>query len=500
MGVSNMLKRIDFLGGDINFYHRNFNKLKTNFGGFMSILISFLFALLILGFGQDFFERKNPAFVKSSISLNQIPVYSINNNNLSLAFRLENIDNELYNHEENFEIIPSYLLFIKNNETGLLDIKEIPISIVPCNKKYFTLDLSLDGLKCVNFNNTLLGGSLSQGYWGLLEIFIKNCKEGEYSSTGKQCSSTDHKRKELDGSIYFTVYIQKSIVNPDDYHGGLKSRVKSEQFRLNAHLYNYMELFLSESVMDTDYGWLLTDVSSTRLLGLTSINDNYSYFANLLTNNSAGFIGAFSLNFIPELDKYYRKYPKAQELAAQVGGILKIFLEVGYIMVGAFSLNHCQLDLSEYLMNKNDSEQLSFNSSVIKNNTKNDSPTPEHKNATKVNPNFMNLAEKSNMTVNRLELSESNYLGNNNKSEVKLNNLINKPRPLDNSSYAIKNVTSNNNNTDSLKNNKQSTINIKDKINRKSLNENELKLVNEQDIKVGINYQIQLLILGKNCY
>lgn len=499
------IKRLDFLGGEIRLRYQDETKLKTNFGGMMSILISFLFVLLIIGFGQDFFARKNPTFIKSSISLDKVPMYSISNDIFSLAFRLENMDNNLYNKDEMFEIVSSYILFTRNNDTGLLDVNEIDISLIPCTNDYFPLaHTDLDGLMCVKFNDTLLGGSLAQGSWGLLEIYVATCQEGKLSSKGKPCSTTEQKIKELDGSIYFSVYIQKSIVNPDDYHGGLKSLITSEQFRLNGHLFNYMELFFAESMMETDYGWLLTSISTTNMLGLTAVKKNFSFYSNLLTDNSGGYVGGVSMNFIPERDKYFRKYPKAQDLAAQVGGILKIFLEIGYFIVGAFSLNYCQLGLSDYLLNFK--ETGNHNTSQIANslNQKQQVINSRLKQPSKeVRLSIVNLADKSSFPINQPAICDNNNINASNYfavPEVKKNNLI----KMRKSSYdnIVQKSLATNTKTD-LPNivstlQKEQPINKRDVLNKDFINKEDKNChyVKDFDIKVSNNYLLFRLEQG----
>lgn len=55
-----MIKKFDFLGDDLTFYYKDSKKIKTSFGGLISIVLLFFLVLLLAGFGRDFFLKIKP--------------------------------------------------------------------------------------------------------------------------------------------------------------------------------------------------------------------------------------------------------------------------------------------------------------------------------------------------------------------------------------------------------------------------------------------------------
>lgn len=435
MSGQSFLKNIDYLGCELTIYYQNNKRVKTSFGGVISIFVSLIFVLLIFSFGQDFFARKNPAFIKSTISLDSVPFFNVSNSNFSVAFRIEDYQLHPFYKPEMLEIASTYYVFKINDETGNYEDEIINIDLVPCDNEYLPENskVPLEGLLCPKLNNIELGGAITDNSYGLLEVFVRVCIEGKVSSTGVPCLTTEELEKEFDQNLlYFSFYFQKTIVNSEDYLNGIKSTLANEYFTLNKNTRKYTELFFVETILDTDYGWLIKDITRKSVLGLSSVKNQMDYVYDLITNEST-FIGGVGFNFDNEQEKYYREYPKAQNLAAQVGGILKIFLEVGYIVVGTYNLNHCQLSLSDYLLTASNNKvgrKLSATNNLY-NDRKNTYP---NNNNNKIHAStFVNINESkqcisgNNMFSNNNNISVSHFnLNSNFEGDIKREEVNNK--------------------------------------------------------------------------
>lgn len=113
----------------------------------------------------------------------------------------------------------------------------------------------------------------------------------------------------------------------------------------------------------------MKNIKNDKLLGLSSTKAHIDYYPDLLTNKNNPYISGFGINFSTVSEKYYREYKKIQNLTAEVGGILKIYLEIGYFIVGTINLYFCKLSFSNNLLLKNNNIEL-YNSLKVNSNGK----------------------------------------------------------------------------------------------------------------------------------
>lgn len=98
----NLLRTLDVNGGNVNFYFKGNLGPRTILGGILNISLGFVFILLIVGFGRDFYLRINPQSVVQELFLNEYPKYTLTNQNYPLAFRIEDSDALLLDTEHKY--------------------------------------------------------------------------------------------------------------------------------------------------------------------------------------------------------------------------------------------------------------------------------------------------------------------------------------------------------------------------------------------------------------
>jgi hypothetical protein len=361
-----MLKSLDLLGNNVGFYNQNSSYLQTSFGGVSSLLIVTLFAVLIIGFGQDFFRRENPSFIKSSISLDKTPLFYVNNSNFTVAFRFEDFDVNPLDINDYFYVVAEYSTYIRNNTTNNMKAKFYTLDVVPCESHMFPQESSFaknESYKswyCPVINNLLLGGAFSDEFVGFFEMTAYVCKEGEKTPDEKKdCASDDKKIKLMNKLVNYAIVTQENIIDPSNYKEGLSPNLQTQRMSLDNNLLKSERYQYIESSMKTDYGWLIKDEKVIKRLGMVSKETRYSYYPSLIKGDfRGGMIGHCAFTFLQSQENYQRIYPKIQTLAAQVGGILTVFLQIGYIVVGTYNLHNKQLELSKLII---DDEIISIN-------------------------------------------------------------------------------------------------------------------------------------------
>ena len=338
----------DYLGQPLNLYYKSHNTLRTSFGGIMTIISFIIMSLMILAFGQDFFYRKNPIVVASTETLDQYEIHNLTNKNFPMAFRLEDAYGNFYNDDRNLYLIGKYFMYNKIN--GIWN-KTIDSYIFPrpCSSKDFNSeskfhkDYKIIEYYCIDLNHKF-GGYWNGDFVGHITVVAAKCLEGTYNIKKESCYN-DNERPEKVENIYLNSHFPISNVNPNDYDSGIKTEIYTDYFRLDSKLKKVKYNFFEITELESDYGWMLKIRETKKVLGFKQ-----GYLDILLVNELENLIGGFFLYSSKSIIKIKREYPKLQDLAAQVGGIMKFFITLFSIIVKNVNLAQIKLGFSDYLL------------------------------------------------------------------------------------------------------------------------------------------------------
>lgn len=343
------MNKLDLLGDQISFYYNGQPTIKTTFGGVISIILSFLLILIIMAFGEDFYKRTNPSVVKSTITPLEYPMHTINNKNFKLAMKFENIDSNMIRNDQLYYILV-ILKKYKKEESGIWNLTLLqPLEMTSCSEVGMfdaansNINVNLDSLLCPKMDNITVGGSWEASEFNYLNIYINKCPEGSYNYKGEPCKSEQESELFRSNILYFAYYYQSVIIDSNSYNTGIRQTVKYDYFGLDKLIFKNKYLYFINTVLNTDYGWLIKDRVSEQFLGLSYSYFDFVSFAELETVETQNIISSLSIYFSRDEDIYYREYMKAQTLAAQVGGILKVFIIFGHLITRKYNVYHLQL-------------------------------------------------------------------------------------------------------------------------------------------------------------
>ena len=89
--MKDLIKKFDFQGFKANFTFDQKNNHSSVIGGIITILIIFVFIVIFILFGHDFYYKLNPRSLSRLIDLGTYDKFKVNNSNFTIAFRLEDI-------------------------------------------------------------------------------------------------------------------------------------------------------------------------------------------------------------------------------------------------------------------------------------------------------------------------------------------------------------------------------------------------------------------------
>ena len=98
------LENLDILSPQVYLLFNGNNQLKTKLGGIVTSITFLLLVLLIIVFGNDFFNRINPIFIPIIFANEEYPNFIVNNKNFTIAFKLEDYNTNQINDSRAFFI------------------------------------------------------------------------------------------------------------------------------------------------------------------------------------------------------------------------------------------------------------------------------------------------------------------------------------------------------------------------------------------------------------
>lgn len=347
------LKSLDILGEDITFNYNGSNKTGSKLGGGASVILAILLALLIVGFGQDFFKRTNPNVIRESKDDGTVSIFNITNHKLSLAFRV--MYGDLVSVRDYTGVyINTYLYQYKKVKGDWVPVTQgKKFELVKCTEDMVSskeefVNSGFENYLCPIFDNTTLGGIWGASeYVGYFYLDVVLCKDGMKNNDGQDCQSEEETNKLInnDTQLYFSQIVPQTVATPTNYHKGIRTSYSMEYFRLSSQLTKVYYYFFIETIMKTDYGWILKDERIDSLIGLNKVKYDY----NLRNAQIDNILATTIYYFGRETDVYRREYSKIQTLSANIGGILKLFIMFFQFLVSYYNRKIFESQMGNYV-------------------------------------------------------------------------------------------------------------------------------------------------------
>jgi hypothetical protein len=160
--VKEIFKSIDIYGSPYNFTVFSKYIYQTTIGGIATVITILLYLYFLYLLGIDFWFRKNPHFFDQKVILQNYPLYTLNNDNLLVGFRLEDFDGNYIDISRLLDVSVVHYQYsqIDNILVPKSSIMEtIDCSLMNQDKLNLITKKNLSHITCINFKNTTLGGN-----------------------------------------------------------------------------------------------------------------------------------------------------------------------------------------------------------------------------------------------------------------------------------------------------------------------------------------------------
>ena len=407
---------LDFLGKTQRFTIAKKRSFQTYIGSFFSVGIGVIVIYFTIYFGLQILQRKKPELLHTSTINPNPPKFELTNDNFVFGIALENPDYSVYINESIYHLKVEIHSQVQVGN-GLVEttVKEMPL--VRCNEYEFKLlpeyfhPLDLENLYCIDNKNAKyeIEGDFGTDVWTYITFSFSRCKNS--TQNNNSCMPDDEITHRLDGG-YLGIFMTDKTIVATNYKQPAEIYGKNIFSTVSPYYFNEVWCYMKHITVNTDKGLLMDMIYSEEHIAFENLRESIEYktvetFLNLI------------FRFSQTVEIYDRSYSRIQEIAADIGGIMKLALFVGDVIVYFFR----EMLYRDYILGYFFEEKKA--SSKIQT----------------IDKNALNYKKSKNKSLNSFYNNNSNlnytgFQGNNNESKiaVSMNNTNNISNNITNSS------------------------------------------------------------------
>ena len=365
------LNAVDVFG--ITFQLRTMKKSKfsTALGGCLSLLFLFLIALFSIFFGNDFYNKTNPNVVSSEKVYREANKIDIMKSDFEIMFRIED---QLRNFLEP-ETIPYYIEvgynYLVQEQSGsqktkfwsIVNPKRCSETRAAKNKNFADINLTLwlcfdwealhSKAKNISKNPNVsleFGGTPEEKDMGRFRISMFSSKYDDNFKIIDQYSNKALSDWGIKHNPGLLLRYPNSVVDGDSFENPLNEVYKQERFLLKPEMYRREKRIMKKVNLEDDKGWIFPKNETKTALMQESVSTEYLNHNMNIENVEKSVYVAYIELANNEID-VRRKYMKIQDLAALVGGVMKLFFSSFSAISGFYAFYYRSLELFNLLYN-----------------------------------------------------------------------------------------------------------------------------------------------------
>jgi hypothetical protein len=342
--MSKYFKSLDIFGNSFSFTTFQHDKYKTTVGGLLSLICIVIAIIFTFLFGQDFFYRTNPKVRSQKVIPQFAQKINLTRDVLALPWRIEDDSTKPVNFDGLIYPKLSYYIYNYNEQNQLTLMKKIFFNITKCseeNVKFPQLykQLNLSNYYCFDWEASdqkyTFGGFWDESFLHYFEINFDFCKERQYSKSNN-CTSIEKLKSYFssDNPWYFSIFYPQFTFSNENLEAPLKLVFKNYYYQFNLNSQKTDRWKFKQVILDDDQGWILPSNKNTSVISYDRIDNDFSLVLDddLVKEGSKSTFYKTVFYLEKDFDLFNRSFMKVQDLAAVVGGFLKIILVIfGFI-------------------------------------------------------------------------------------------------------------------------------------------------------------------------
>ena len=507
-----ILKYMDLFGIHFHFYIGNKRKLYTSYGGIISLIC--LFSCVLIFFILTFKEisHKNPISNMSSIFQAGYHKVTFIDEKIWIPWRIIDFRKKFIDYKNVLYPIVYIKKGEKDNIENRFTFKTQIINYKLCNETDFAIrgknhiiDVALDELYCIEFDNLKLWGGWNAAFLNYLQLDISICKDGiEYDKNNINCTNFEN-LKELyfkNDTWAFEYFYPIVEYQPTNYENPILVMYKNHLYNFSSHLSKDERMYIQEYVLNDDKGLVFNDDKNFSFWGYFSSDFDILYSnGDLLNEKHSSKLYSLSIYLDSGKILYTRRYNKIYTVVANVFPLFNvaffIFNSITYMIKTIMTEKY----LSELFFQRiNENDKINIDKDKRKsagfffhnlNINKNDIIFKRHNCKTNKENNGL-IIERDQKSNDNNDFS-SRSSDKNSKKENYKNNFSNN---------SIINSNEENNNKENNKNdydcsNKSNNVRKIKKLNKENISKNSSNDTNKSNLEI-FNNKFKKLITNRN--
>ena len=324
-----ILKYMDLFGIHFHFYIGNKRKLYTSYGGIISLICIFCCILIFFILTFKEISHKNPISNVSSISQAGYHKVTFKDEKIWIPWRIIDFKQKFINHTN--ILYPT--IYIKKGEKDNIEkkftFKTQIINYTLCNETDFAnrgknhfIDVALDELYCIEFDNIELGGGWNADFLNYLQLDIYICKDGiEYDKNNTNCTKIENLKEFYfkNDTWVFEYFYPIVEYQPTNYENPILVIYKNHLYNFSSHLNKDERMYVQEYILNDDKGLVFNDDKNFSFWGYFS-SDFDILFSNGDLLNEKHSSKLYSLSVYLDAGKilYTRRFNKIYTVVANV--------------------------------------------------------------------------------------------------------------------------------------------------------------------------------------
>ncbi|KAL4427194.1 hypothetical protein ABPG74_013398 [Tetrahymena malaccensis] len=349
---------LDIFGIGISLRYMNKDEYQTKFGVAITIIIGCLLGAQIFLVGKEVISKSNPDVIFAERFVASPDRFNITRKTFNFAFGAQFPGNFSQFIDESIYTVTAEQVSMQkkyNQSSGdyYQEWKTLPVGIHPCTSKDFEVEESIDyfnqlagveNMYCLDYDSQdlFIEGNFDQDSYGVIQIKFRMCN-------GKQnCRDPNEIRKILTNS-FVAHYTNDLIVNPKNVNP-FQIISRDMYWSTNPIYPKDAYLYYRNIYFETDNGIVFEEIETQRQPSLSYIQEQVIF-------GESDYFFAMYIRFEKAKESiYHRKYKKLDSILAEIGGIAKALVMIGFII--CVPINQLQLykQLSNSLFKYSNSE------------------------------------------------------------------------------------------------------------------------------------------------
>jgi hypothetical protein len=340
--IKNAIKFCDIFGNNIELNIKQKATATTIFGGILAIITAGLILGAIWSMGNDIVYRKQPQTNFEEILFQERPTYYLNKTNFPLSFCFQDYDTLTYDIPKYFRFEIMTVKTFNTNSTTVSynhEYEYCTYDHFPNLDKDYLENAGITKYFCLKDQNVPIGGYWDGEFTVYALLRLRLCNN---ETDGGTCAP----RQEIEDfinsrPISFSFYFQNSIINPNDFSTPIQYYISLIYKNIRLSSSKIYDMFIGEQVITTDSGFMFEEVikSSAYYFDSSDYDDSDSLVESLMD------INLYVSNRKPIIN---RTYLKVQTILANVGGLAKALMLLGYCL----SFYTSRFKLNKTILNK----------------------------------------------------------------------------------------------------------------------------------------------------